>query len=93
MSVSCLRVGFVSSCGADHVFVSVYMSLGYHVFVSPSFTWDSGNIFPPVAPSCGVDYVFVSVSCLRVGLIISSCRFTCHGLSRLRVAFIHVGQR
>ena len=25
--------------------------------------------------SCGVDHVFVSVSCLRVGLIMSSCRF------------------
>ena len=22
--------------------------MGYHVFVLPSFTWDSGNIFPPV---------------------------------------------
>ena len=63
--------------------------MGYHVFVSPSFTWDIGNIFPLVASSFGVDHVFVSVYISWV--ITSSCRFTFHGLSRPRVGLHFMG--
>ena len=45
-----------SSCPVFRQFISNHRVAVIHIIVSPSFTWDSGNIFPPVFfnPGCSL---------------------------------------